>query len=63
MEMMDVLYRNVCGLDVHTKTVVACRRRAHSGGKIGKEVKSFGTTTTAVLHALLAWVGAWRSAM
>jgi transposase len=59
METMDVVYRNVCGLDVHKKTVVACRRRVHSGGKVEKEVKSFATTTAA-LQALLAWVGEWQ---
>lgn len=60
METMDVIYRNVCGLDVHKKTVGACRRRGHSGGQVAQEVKSFGTTTAA-LQALLAWVGEWQS--
>lgn len=59
METMDVLYQNICGLDVHKKTVVACRRRVLRGGKVDKEVKSFGTTT-AELQALLAWIGEWQ---
>jgi transposase len=59
METLDVIYRNVCGLDVHKKTVVACRRRLGQRGQVDKEVKTFGTTT-AELHALLAWVQEWE---
>jgi transposase len=59
METMDVIYRNVCGLDVHKKTVVACRRRVQPGGKVDKEVKTFGTTTAA-LWTLVAWMAEWQ---
>lgn len=46
-ETRDVIYRSVCGLDVHQKTVVACRRRVLSGGRVDKEVQMFATTTAA----------------
>lgn len=59
METMDVIYRSVCGLDVHKKTVVACRRRVQPGGKVEKEVQTFATTTTA-LGRLVAWMAEWQ---
>ena len=59
MDTMDVIYRNVCGLEVHKKTVVACRRRVGPGDTVEKEVKSV-ETTTAALKTLLAWVGEWE---
>ena len=59
METMDVIYRSVCGLDVHKKTVVACRRRMQLGGKVEKEVQTFATTTAA-LGKLVAWMAEWQ---
>ena len=59
METLDVIYRSVCGLDVHKKTVVACRRRVHVGGRVDKEVQTFATTTTA-LGTLVAWMAEWQ---
>lgn len=59
METMDVIYRSVCGLDVHKKTVVACRRRVQAGGKVEKAIKTFATTTTA-LGTLVAWMAEWQ---
>lgn len=59
METMDVIYRSVCGLDVHKKTVVACRRRIQPGGKVEKEVKTFATTTAALL-TLVTWMAEWQ---
>jgi len=59
METMEVLHRCVSGLDVHKKTVVACRRRLLDSGKVEKEVKTFATTTAALL-SLLEWLGEWR---
>jgi transposase len=59
MATMEAIYRCVSGLDVHKKTVVACRRRLHDGGQVEKEVKTFGTTTASLL-ALLAWLGEWQ---
>ena len=51
---MEVLYRRCCGLDVHKETVVACLR-IMSGGEIGREVRTF-ETTTASLIALSEWL-------
>ena len=59
METMDVISRSVCGLDVHKKTVVACRRRVQPGGKVDKEVKTFATTTAAFV-TLVAWMAEWQ---
>ena len=58
MEKMDAIYERVCGLDVHKKSVVACRRRLTSSGRVEKEVATFGTTTSQLL-ALLAWLQEW----
>jgi transposase len=59
METMEAIYRCVSGLDVHKKTVVACRRRLLESGKVEKEVKTFATTTAALL-ALLDWLREWQ---
>jgi hypothetical protein len=59
MDTMDVISCNVCGLDVHKKTVVAGRRRVGSGGQGATEVKTLGTTTAALLSRV-AWMGAWQ---
>jgi len=59
MDTMEAIYRCVSGLDVHKKTVVACRRRLLESGKVEKEVKTFATTTAALL-ALLDWLREWQ---
>ena len=59
MDTMEVIYRCVSGLDVHKKTVVACRRRLGEGGQVEKEVRTFGTTTVS-LFALLDWLREWQ---
>ncbi len=59
MNPMEVIYRCVSGLDVHKKTVVACRRRLGEGGQIEQEVKTFGTTTASLL-AFLEWLEEWQ---
>lgn len=59
MDAMEAIYANVCGLDVHKKTVVACRRRFRAGGKVEKEVKTFATTTSELL-SLLEWLDEWQ---
>jgi transposase len=59
MEEMDAIYERVGGLDVHKKSVVACRRRLTSSGRrVEKEVATFGTTTPQLL-ALWAWLKEW----
>ena len=52
---MNVLYRSCCGLDVHKKMIVACLRRADEAGKVGKLVRTFGTTTSELL-SLSDWL-------
>src|SRR5204863_5631768 len=49
---MQVLHERCCGLDVHKRTVVACRLIPE-----GSETKTFGTTTEA-LTSLAEWLGA-----
>src|SRR5438445_273237 len=53
---MEVLHRRCAGLDVHKKTVVACARLME-GDTIHYEVRTFGTTTSALL-ALGDWLRA-----
>jgi len=55
---MDVLFRFCAGLDIHKKTVVACRVRTSPHGRIERETRTFGTTTRALL-ALLDWLREW----
>jgi transposase len=59
MAKLEALYERVGGLDVHKKSVVACRRRFTSSGRVEHEVATFGTTTPQLL-ALLAWLQAWE---
>jgi transposase len=58
MEKLEALYARVCGLDVHKKSVVACRRRVTSSGRGEKEVATFGTTPAQVL-ARMEWLKEW----
>jgi transposase len=53
--LMDVLYANCAGLDIHKDTVVACSRRMIDG-KVRREVRTFKTTTGELL-ALSEWLG------
>ena len=52
---MDTLYRCCAGLDVHKDTVAACVRRVDAGGRVAKEIRTFGTTTGELLK-LLDWL-------
>jgi transposase len=52
---MEVLYRRCAGLDVHKKTVVACRIVTKPNGHKVLEVATFGTTTPELLR-LLDWL-------
>src|SRR3954471_5665640 len=54
---MDVLYARCCGLDLHKRTVVACRVVPGPEGPPHKEIRTFGTMTTDLL-ALADWLGA-----
>jgi transposase len=51
---MEVMHERVAGLDVHKAMIVACVRLM-AGGKIGRECRTFDTTT-AGLEALLGWL-------
>jgi transposase len=53
---MNLLYERCCGLDVHKDTVVSCLRLA-SDRKVTTEVRTFKTTTAALLQ-LSAWLTA-----
>jgi transposase len=46
---MEILYKSCCGLDVHKKMIVACLRQTDEAGKVGKQVRTFGTTTSELL--------------
>lgn len=55
---MQVINERCAGLDVHKKTVVACRMKAEEKGPSRREVKTFGTMTRD-LFALSDWLLEW----
>jgi transposase len=59
MSDLDVVHQCVGGLDVHKKTVVACRRRVFDGGRVEKQVRTFSTMTDGLL-ALAEWLHQWQ---
>ena len=56
---MKVVYERCAGLDVHKKSVVACRIEPAEGGGWHKETRRFGTMTDELL-ALADWLRAGR---
>jgi transposase len=54
---MEVVYERCCGLDVHKKTVVACRIVPGLGGQPEKVTRTFETMTDQLL-ALSRWLQA-----
>jgi hypothetical protein len=52
---MEMLYQRCCGLDVQQTTVGACVRVPGQGWKRTSEVRTFETTTAALLH-LADWL-------
>jgi len=46
---MPVVYPRCCGLDVHQKTVVACRMTLDAKGRRHRETRTFGTMTQELL--------------
>lgn len=56
---MRVIYVRVAGLDVHKKTVVACRMRVTADKRIEWETKTFGTMTADLLK-LHDWLSEWE---
>src|SRR5947209_6041000 len=53
--MMDVVYSQCCGLDVHKKTVAACLMTSTEGSEPVKEIRTF-RTMTADLLVLADWL-------
>jgi transposase len=53
--MMEVVHPACAGLDVHKKTVVACRITPGGGGVPAKEIRTFGATTPELLR-LADWL-------
>jgi len=45
----QVLYSRCVGLDVHQKTVGACVMFTLANGKVDKNIRTFATTTAALL--------------
>jgi transposase len=56
---MRVLYERVAGLDVHKKTVVACRMRMTGDKRIEWETRTFGTMMADLL-GLHDWLSEWE---
>lgn len=52
---MEILYAICGGLDVHKDSVTACLRRREASGEGTKTLRTFGTTTPALL-TLLDWL-------
>jgi transposase len=52
---MQVVYTRCAGLDVHKKSVVVAARLLSADGTLTTHVRTFGTTTTALLD-LIAWL-------
>jgi transposase len=50
MKAMEVVHPCCCGLDVHKDSVVACIRRMMPDGEARELVRTFGTTTAALLE-------------
>jgi transposase len=56
---MRVMYERVAGLDVHKKTVVACRMHVTADKRIEWETRTFGTMTADLL-SLHDWLSEWE---
>jgi transposase len=54
-DSMEVVFKCCAGLDVHSKTVVSCRRIIGPDGKLDRQVRTFGTTTQELL-TLAQWL-------
>jgi len=46
---MQVVYPRCCGLDIHTKSIVACALRTDPDGTLHRFVRTFGTMTADLL--------------
>ena len=52
---LSVMYSCCAGLDVHKETVVSCILLTAPSGKVSKEIRTFGTTTSD-LQMLSTWL-------
>lgn len=52
---MEIVYAHCCGLDIHTKSIVACVIVPDGEGKPTKAIRTFGTMTEEIL-ALSDWL-------
>jgi transposase len=57
--MLEVVYPYCAGLDVHKKTVVACRMKPGTERQVQQESKTFGTTTPELLE-MVDWLMEWE---
>jgi len=55
---VKVIYKRCAGLDVHKKTITACRVYTKPNGRKEQETVTFGTTTAELLR-LLNWLLEW----
>ena len=56
---MRIQYERSAGLDVHKKTVVACRTQPGPDGQRQRELRTFGTMTADLLQ-LVDWLHGWE---
>ena len=57
-KVMEVIHEKAGGLDVHNKTILACRRRLLRGGQVEVESNEFGTMTEQ-LEVMASWLEQW----
>ncbi len=57
--MEQIIFERVAGLDVHKKTVVACRRILNQDRLVSEETKTFATMTRDLL-SLSDWLAEWE---
>lgn len=55
MVVVDVLYRNCAGMDVHQESIVVCALITNEAGEVQVETRTFGTLTKH-LFELLEWL-------
>jgi len=56
---VEVIYERCAGLDVHKKTVVACRVVSQGSGRKEQETRTFGTVTAELLE-MVDWLTEWE---
>ena len=59
---MQIVHERCCGLDVHTKSVVACILITCEDGTVQREVRTYATMTADLLM-LRDWLEPWEVAM